>query len=239
MVGTETIRRCGLTSITLLLICTTISVMSCTVETRFFSDADAPHTYTEFAEALAETEGGASPNDPIDIAFDGAETTLALYAALGRAQKYVNLNLSESSVTGFGDTNVSNPSGMSFIVSIVLPNNLARIGRKAFEGCAYLREVIIPDSVTEIGEYAFHSCPSLADITIPESVRYIDRDAFSGCGNLATVRLMGDVRIADNTVFPSSVKFREVAMRSEDFGTSSYIAARGLYLRNGTEWSRL
>lgn len=236
MVMIEMIRA---TLVMFLLMCATINLTTCTVEMSFTSDSDVPHTYKEFQDALANADGGANPNAPVNIAFDGRETMLALYAALGRAGKYVNLDLSESSVTGFGDNDSSSPLGMSFIVSILLPNNLARIGDNAFESCVHLREVLIPNSVAEIGEYAFYRCLSLANITIPESVEYIDRDAFSQCDSLETVWLIDDVRIADITVFPGGVKFREAAALSDISEDGSYVAVRGLYQRNGAEWSRL
>ena len=237
MVMIETTQRCRLTSVTLLLVYAAICVASCTVETRFSSGSDVPDTYKEFQAALADADGGASPDDPVFVAFGGTETVLALYAAIARAGKYVSLDLSESSVTGFGDGDSSSPLGMSFIVSVVLPNNLSRIGRKAFEGCVNLRRAVIPDSVTEIGEYAFHSCLSLESVTIPENVDYIDRSAFSGCENLCAVHLMGYTRIADITVFPGGAKFREVAALSGTSEDGSYVAVRGTYMRSGTEWS--
>ena len=240
MFGIETIRRCEqIVAVWFLFIYTAISAMSCSGEVRFSTDSDAPHTYTEFVHVLAAADGGANTEEPIAITFDGTETALMLYAALARAGKYVALDLSESSVTGFGDGDASNPLGLSYIVSIVLPNNLTRIGSKAFEGCVNLREVLIPNSVTEIGEYAFHACTSLTKIPIPASVTYIDRDAFSQCKALVTVVLAGDTRLADNTVFPDGAAFRAVAAQSEAFSTGTYQAARGTYQHIETNWRRL
>lgn len=233
-------------------VCASVSFAGCA-----FGASD---TYAELEVTLANAEGGESPDNPVNISFNGTETAFAIYVALANARKYVSLDLSESSVTGFGSS--AYPAGSRWIVSLVLPDNLKKIGgeafagwtqlrhifisdsvtmigEKAFQDCASLASVLIPESVTAIGEYAFHNCASLAAITIPESVEYIGRDAFSSCDNLNTVAFMGDgAQIADNTVFPSGAKFREAAARSEHSGGGSYMAARGVYVRDGTEWSR-
>ena len=50
----------------------------------------------------------------------------------------------------------------------------------AFYGCTKITSVVIPDSVTSINRKAFGDCTSLREITIPDSVSYIGEDAFSG-----------------------------------------------------------
>lgn len=215
-------------------VCTLIILSGCT----FDSDSDALHTFAELEAALKDADGGVSPDAPVSISFAGKEEAFAVYAALANARKYVSLDLSKSSVTGFDSSSVY-PAGSRWIVSLILPDNLTDIGGEAFAGWTQLRHIFIPPSVTAIGEYAFHRCPSIAELTIPESVEYIERDAFSSCGNLNIVTFMGDgTQIADNTVFPSGTKFREAAARSEFSGSSLYIAARGVYLRDGMEWNR-
>lgn len=240
-------------------VCTFISLWGCTFDSD--SDSDALYTFAELEAALKDADGGVSPDAPVSISFAGKEKAFAVYAALANARKYVSLNLSKSSVTGF-DTSSAYPAGSRWIVSLILPDNLTKIGGEAFAGwtqlrhifippsvtaigeyafynCSSLADIQIPESVTTIGEYAFHRCPSIAELTIPESVEYIERDAFSSCGNLNIVTFLGDgTRIADNTVFPGGTKFREAAARLELSGSGSYTAARGVYLRNGAEWSR-
>lgn len=210
-------------------VCASVSFAGCA-----FGASD---TYAELEVTLANAEGGESPDNPVNISFNGTETAFAIYVALANARKYVNLDLSESSVTGFGSS--AYPAGSRWIVSLVLPDNLKKIGGEAFAGWTQLRHIFISDSVTMIGEKSFQDCASLAAITIPESVEYIGRDAFSSCDNLNAVAFMGDgAQIADNTVFPSGAKFREAAARSEHSGSGSYMASRGVYVRDGTEWSR-
>ncbi len=258
--GLKRIRRYAQKAATVAALCSVIITAGCNTAIRTDTDSDAVHSLAKLEAALESAEGGATPDDPVDIAFDGKETASALYAVLAKARRYVNLDLSESSVTGFVAS--SYLTGSAMIVSLILPYNLDQIGNEAFAGwrqlrqifipnsvtmlgdyafynCISLGDIAIPDSVTTIGEYAFHNCTSLGDITIPASVEYIDRDAFSSCGNLGSVTFKGDgTCIADNTVFPSGAKFREAAMRSGNPTVGSYMAARGVYLRSGTEWSR-
>ena len=73
------------------------------------------------------------------------------------------------------------------LTSYVIPNNVTRIGDRAFSFCSSLAEVVIPNSVTRIGDSAFESCSSLAEVVIPNSVTRIGDSAFEGCSSLAEV----------------------------------------------------
>ncbi|MDR2701566.1 MAG: leucine-rich repeat protein [Spirochaetaceae bacterium] len=77
--------------------------------------------------------------------------------------KYVNLDLSGSTITS--------------------------IGESAFYGCTGLASVTIPNSVTSIGEEAFNSCTSLTNVTIPNSVTSIGYLAFQGCTSLTAINV--------------------------------------------------
>lgn len=236
-------------------VCAFISLSGCTFDSA--SDSDVLPSFSE----LKDADGGISPDAPVNISFAGKEKAFDIYVALANACKYVSLDLSESSVTGFNSSSAY-PAGSKWIVSLILPDNLTNIGDEAFAGwmqlryifisasvttigeyafynCSSLADIQIPESVTTIGEYAFHQCTSLVELTIPENVEYIEKDAFSSCSNLNVVTFIGDgTQIADNTVFPNGTKFREMAAHSERFGSGSYMAVHGMYLRNGTEWRR-
>ena len=57
-------------------------------------------------------------------------------------------------------------SECAMLVGIVLPNDITKIGSKAFYECTGLTSITIPDSVTEIGYKAF-SETGLTSVTIP------------------------------------------------------------------------
>ncbi|MBQ8271611.1 MAG: leucine-rich repeat protein [Tidjanibacter sp.] len=73
----------------------------------------------------------------------------------------------------------------SGFTSIVIGDNVTRIGSYAFKRCLSLASITIPNSVTEIGERVFSGCTSLRSITIPNSVTSLAEGAFADCPSLA------------------------------------------------------
>ena len=76
---------------------------------------------------------------------------------------------------------------------LVIPNDITKIKRYAFEGYSSLSSVVIPNSVTEIGISAFHNCSGLTSVTIPNSVTKIGGVAFSDCSGLTEVTIGNSV----------------------------------------------
>jgi hypothetical protein len=220
-------------------------------------DSDAPRTLVEFEDALRGAEGGLRPDAPIDIAFAGKEKAWNIYFILAKVGKYVNLDLSVSSVTGFD--NAIYPAGSGMIISLVLPDNLtsidsgsfmdwvrltsvfmppalSRIGENAFRGCNGLTNISIPSGVTSIGNYAFSGCSALASITIPSRVTSIGANAFSSCEGLVSIIFEGsDTSIVDDSVFPSGANLRAATGGS---GTGLYTPKDGAYRRQDATWWR-
>ena len=57
------------------------------------------------------------------------------------------------------------PWGPSEVIkTVVIEDDVTKIGNNAFYGCTSLTSVTIPNSVTSIGEYAFFNCPNLTDV---------------------------------------------------------------------------
>ena len=75
------------------------------------------------------------------------------------------------------------------IQDLVIPNNVASIGRNAFHGCRGLKSVTIPSGVTTIGDYAFYGCKSLISASIAEGVTSIGDYAFCWCDSLTSITL--------------------------------------------------
>jgi hypothetical protein len=225
--------------------------------TGFTGDPDKPFTLDGFEKALRDRDGGSLSSDPVDIAYFGSGRAHDLYVILAVVSKYVNLDLSESSVTGFKDAIYA--SGSNMIVSLILPDNLARIedrafdgwdrlssvtlpkniisiGDYAFDGCSALASVTIPKSVVSIGESAFGGCSKLAGVTIPSGVTSIGNNAFSSCNALASVTFVGSgTSVAGNGAFPSGANLRAAAGGS---GTGAYQPNSGTYMRNNDSWWR-
>ena len=71
--------------------------------------------------------------------------------------------------------------------SVILPNNITRIGAYAFAECKKLQEVgNMPESCTYIGYYAFANS-GLRSIVISKGVKNIEYGAFRSCYNLSQV----------------------------------------------------
>ena len=70
-----------------------------------------------------------------------------------------------------------------------IPNNVTRIGERAFAWCSNISSITIPNTVETISELAFIGCTSLTSLTIPSSVNSIGMEAFSSCLNLKSLIL--------------------------------------------------
>ena len=87
--------------------------------------------------------------------------------------------------------------------SIVIPDSVLVIDRRAFNNCTSLASAILPNGISSIYTGTFYSCSSLLSIDIPDSVVSIGSSAFSNCSNLVSVRLPSTLSILGDTSFSS------------------------------------
>ena len=73
------------------------------------------------------------------------------------------------------------------VTDLIIPDSIARIASRAFEGCTSLTSVTIPDSVWSINQYAFLNCTGLTSVTIPYSVTHIQPWVFKACTSLTSI----------------------------------------------------
>ena len=64
------------------------------------------------------------------------------------------------------------------VTSVVVPNNITKIGYCVFYGCTSITDIKIPQGVTSIGDYAFRNCTSLTSVDMGDSVTSIGDYAF-------------------------------------------------------------
>ena len=63
--------------------------------------------------------------------------------------------------------------GLTELKSIILGNNLKKIGNGAFYGCRFMTHINIPYTTRSIGESAFCYCSSIkTPLIIPEAMRH-------------------------------------------------------------------
>ena len=75
------------------------------------------------------------------------------------------------------------------LTSVIIGDSVTSIASSAFYRCINLTSVIIGDSVTSIGSYAFYACESLTNVAIPNSVTSIGHSAFYYCSSLTEMTL--------------------------------------------------
>ena len=73
------------------------------------------------------------------------------------------------------------------LTSIIIPQNVTRIGKCSFEqlvdiGGSKLTSIQLPEGLIEIDDYAFYELNKLKNINIPSSLRYIKKAAFHNTG---------------------------------------------------------
>ncbi|KAA6336370.1 hypothetical protein EZS27_015469 [termite gut metagenome] len=77
--------------------------------------------------------------------------------------------------------------------SVILPEGLKEIGKRAFYGNKLLSEVVLPNALIKIDANAFADCDNLTNITIPSSLEVIGSEAFKDCDKL------GEIIFAENS----------------------------------------
>ncbi len=87
--------------------------------------------------------------------------------------------------------------------SIVIPQNVTKIGAGAFRDVPGLRSIVIPGTVKEIGEHAFSGNPTLENVIIEEGVEKIGDFAFQSCLALKTIKIADSVSEIGSTCFQS------------------------------------
>lgn len=110
----------------------------------------------------------------------------------------------------------------------VIPNDIAIIGYRAFDGCTDLTSITIPNSVTYIHATAFDGCTGLTSIVIPDSVTLIGGYAFGNCTNLKNISMPNDARVYSSA-------FLGTAYYNNDSNWENDILYIGAYLIDAKE----
>ncbi len=126
-----------------------------------------------------------------DITLTGEYNNLSMqYLTQKLKATSAKISLDMSAVTG--NVTISNMSGNTNLISIVLPDVLKTVPASAFNKCSSLETVTIGKQVTSIGQSAFSYC-NLQEITLPESLTTIGWDAFSNCARLTEITIPDSV----------------------------------------------
>ena len=98
------------------------------------------------------------------------------------------------------------------IRSIVIPEGVHTIGRRAFENCLELEKVSLPSTLEELGGYAFVDCHKLKSINLGDELTSIEDSVFSECFELRNVIIPRNVERIEAFAFKSCRKFTSIVI---------------------------
>jgi len=95
-------------------------------------------------------------------------------------------------------------------VEYTVPDNVKRIGVRAFADCKKLERVTISDTVQEICYEAFACCSSLKYVDLTDSLLKIDMGAFSDCTALEEITLPDSLKEINSYTFGRCTSLKKV-----------------------------
>ncbi len=162
---------------------------------------NALRVYEEGNSAIRTLEGGfvfiysRGVNALIDYVGDATSiTTPKLESSFGNSYSIHYSAFSDSAITSVVICNQVTRigdyafAGANKLVSVEFEegSTLTEIDRAAFSGCTSLRSINIPVGVTELREYTFNNCTNLSKVGLPIFLVSID-NAFGECTNLTLI----------------------------------------------------
>ncbi|MBQ7924416.1 MAG: leucine-rich repeat domain-containing protein [Clostridia bacterium] len=113
----------------------------------------------------------------------------------------------------------------SDLTSVVIGDNITRIGTRAFYNCDSLSSIVIGKGVNEIPDRAFYGCDNLISIEIPDSVTSIGKFAFAFCDKLEMVFMWDGIQIINDFAFKYCGKLTQINI----YQSTTYIGFRAFH----------
>ena len=103
------------------------------------------------------------------------------------------------------------------LIDVHISGSVSKIGDKTFFACENLKSMCLSDSVTEIGQFAFAFCIRITNVRIPDGVTEISDGTFFACLSLTDVRIPDSViKIGDLAFYGChSLKSVEIPVRAD------------------------
>lgn len=100
--------------------------------------------------------------------------------------------------------------------SVILPNNITKIGVSVFENSPYLIEVNLSNTeIEEIGENAFRTCFRLQNIELPKTLKIIRKNAFYLTG-FQKLFIPKSVELIEESAFALCSLIKEIVVDKEN-----------------------
>ena len=114
-------------------------------------------------------------------------------------------------IIGIGNEVFSN----KYLTSVIIPDGIETIGKRAFNQCYSLRSVKLPNTITIIGDYAFQNCNVLDTISIPTKIKSIGTSAFWGT-KITEVKIPATTTFVGRNAFAYCEQLKSIVVDSEN-----------------------
>lgn len=94
--------------------------------------------------------------------------------------------------------------------TVIVPNGVVEIGKKAFENCKEIEKVILPKGVKKISAFAFKGCNKLQEVDLPYGVEHIGESAFIDCSKLSKLVLPSSIKTVEARAFKGCKSLEDI-----------------------------
>ena len=100
----------------------------------------------------------------------------------------------------------------------IIPNNIIKIGRSAFNGMETLKSIKIPSTCEEIDMNAFYNCTKMQSVFVEEGLKFVRGNAFANCTSLKTISFPSTTNVFGENCFENCKSLE------------SFIIPKGVYM---------
>ncbi|MGM9553117.1 MAG: leucine-rich repeat protein [Faecousia sp.] len=123
------------------------------------------------------------------------------------------------------------------VKSVAFGNDVATIGKSAFQNCTDLSTISWGDGLKEIGSYAFANCSAVGQLLLPAQLEKIGSNAFQNCTALTTLTLPTNLSAVLYRAFYNCTALSSITVNAKNlsnfdsYGNTFFDA--GKYAENG------
>ena len=134
-------------------------------------------------------------NNYICMGYEGTEENIVM-------PEYIDGQSYEINKYAFAYNNI--------IKSIILSDNISKIGDNSFEGCTQLQKIKLNDNLQYIGFSAFENCSALTSLKIPQNISSLESRTFYNCLSLEYIIIPTSLTVIYNGVFTNCNNLKKI-----------------------------